>query len=127
MHIEHKQELDVVQGDTSLENQLLLDDLAGSDIDAEGEDDDDEINTLGETPAAINTLESKIQDEGDDEDMEDDDDEPAVESSSSMKSDGDEDDDSEEITESDAENEWEGETDAAEEVDAGNTDPNKCM
>jgi histone acetyltransferase SAS3 len=127
MHIEHKQELDVIQGDTSLENQLLLDDLAGSDIDAEGEDDD-EINTPGETPAAINTLERKNDDEEDEEDVEDDDDdEAAVESMSSMKSDGDEDDDSEESSESDAENEWEGETDAAEEVDAGDSDPNKCM
>jgi len=126
MHIEPKQELDVIQGDTTLENQLLVDDVAGSDIDVEGEDDD-EINTPGETPAAIKTLEMKNEDDDDDGDAEDDDDEAVVESSPSVKSDIDEDDDSEDSSESDAENEWEGETDAAEEVDAGNMDPNKCM
>jgi histone acetyltransferase SAS3 len=121
MHIEHNQELDVVQGDISLENQLLVDDVAGSDIDAEGEDDM-EINTSTETHAAIKTVERKIEDEEDD-----DEDEAAVESPSSVKSESDEDDHSEESSETDAENEWEAETDAAEEVDAGNLDPNKCM
>ena len=119
-------ELGVVQGDTSLENQLLVDDVAGSDIDAEGEDDD-QINTPAEAPLAIETLERKNKREQDDGDAEDDGDEAAVEITYSVKSEIDEDDDSEEISESDAENEWEGETDAAEEVDAGNTDPNKCM
>ncbi len=126
MHIEHMAELGVVQGDTSLENQLLVDDVAGSDIDAEGEDDD-QINTPAEAPLAIETLERKNKREQDDGDAEDDGDEAAVEITYSVKSEIDEDDDSEEISESDAENEWEGETDAAEEVDAGNTDPNKCM
>lgn len=124
MHMEHKEELDIVQGDTNLENQVLADHVAGSDIDAEGEDDD-EINALGEAPAAIKTPIRKNEDKKD-EDAEDDD-EAAVESSSSVKSESDEDDDSGEISESDPENEWEGETDAAEEVDAGTVDPNKCM
>ncbi|EKG13459.1 hypothetical protein MPH_09485 [Macrophomina phaseolina MS6] len=124
---EHEEDVDMIQPVPYVAHNHSLPEDEGSDLDAEGEDIDaegeeiDDEEDAGEPVGAV-----KLQ-EGDDVDAEGEDDDEAVldESSDEPKSS-----ESEVDAESDSEseaNDWEGQSDTAEEGDAEIVDPNRCM
>lgn len=125
MHVDQAEGAELVQQESRLDDQIAFEEATGSDIDAEGEEDDGN-DILVDAPADVKLIDTEDIEE-DEEEEADDDDEAAVESSSSTKSESDEDDDSEESSGSDAENEWDVESDAAEGIEAETVDPNRCM
>jgi hypothetical protein len=125
MHIDQDVDAELVHERSRLDDQIPLEEATGSDIDAEGEEDDGN-DILADAPADVKLIGAEDIDEEEEEEADVDDD-AAVESSSSAKSESDEDDDLEESSESDPENEWEAESDAAEAISADVVDPNRCI
>ncbi|OJD40471.1 atp-dependent rna helicase dbp7 [Diplodia corticola] len=128
---EHEEDVDMIQPAPFVKPSQAPPEDEGSDLDAEGEDIDaegeevDDDEDAGEPVGAV-----KLQ-EGDDIDAEgEEDDEEAVldeSSDESNRSDSDADADGESYSESEGGNEWENQSDTAEEGDAEIVDPNRCV
>lgn len=125
---EHEEDVDMIQPAPYMDQNHTLPEDEGSDLDAEGEDIDaegeeiDDDEDAGEPVGAV-----KLQ-EGDDIDAEGEDDDEAVLDESSDESKSSESEaDAESDSESEGANEWDGQSDTAEEGDAEIVDPNRCM
>lgn len=125
---EHEEDVDMIlPAPYAGQNHGLLDD-EGSDMDAEGEDIDAEGEEVDEEEAGEPVGAVKLQ-EGSTMDAEGDEDEneAVIDESSDDSKSTDSDADAESDSESEEVNEWDGQSDTAEEGDAEIVDPNRCV